>query len=108
MGNGLSLHSVWTQIFPPKPSFTEEDLPSLEGKVYIVTGSNTGVGKCLAQLLYSKNATVYIAARSRPKSEKAIEGIIAAHPRSSGKLVFLPLDLSDLTTIKASVTEFLS
>ncbi|KAI1344651.1 hypothetical protein F5Y15DRAFT_411475 [Xylariaceae sp. FL0016] len=64
-----SLSSALSQVFPSKPAFTERDIPSLHSKVYIVTGSNTGLGKDIAQILYSKHATVYIAARSpsRPK-----------------------------------------
>lgn len=38
----------------------------------------------------------------------AIKEIKANTPNSTGKLVFLRLDLADLTTIKASVEEFLS
>lgn len=77
-------------------------------QVYIVTGSNTGVGKELAQILYSKNAKVYIAARSEERANKAIEEIKKAAPTSTGALVFLSLDLGDLTTIKASVGRFLA
>ncbi|KAL1989082.1 hypothetical protein VTN96DRAFT_5845 [Rasamsonia emersonii] len=80
----------------------------LSSQVYIVTGSNTGVGKELARMLYSKNAKVYIAARSEDKANKAIEEIKKSTPASTGALVFLRLDLSDLTTIKASAESFLS
>ncbi|KAF2491900.1 NAD(P)-binding protein [Lophium mytilinum] len=97
-----------SQFFPPKPKFTDNDVPSLEGNVYIVTGSNTGVGKQLAQMLYSKNAKVYIAARSQEKAEAAIRDIKQAAPNSEGSLVFLHLDLNDLTTIKASADKFLA
>ncbi|KAI8960086.1 short-chain dehydrogenase [Daldinia sp. FL1419] len=104
---GAQFSSTITQMFPPKPGFTEEHIPSLDGKVYIVTGSNTGVGKETARILYSKNAKVYIAARSQERAEKAIDEISKAFPNSKGGLVFLKLDLSDLTTIKASADEFL-
>ncbi|KAF2117441.1 hypothetical protein BDV96DRAFT_26117 [Lophiotrema nucula] len=100
--------NLFSQYFPPKPIFTDKECPDLTGKVYIATGSNTGVGKELAQILYAKNAKVYIAARSQYKAEAAIESIIAAHPKSTGTLAFLHLDLSDLSTIKASAQEFLS
>lgn len=49
-----------------------------------------------------------MAARSKEKAVKAIEEIKANSPRSNGELVFLHLDLADLTTIKASAQEFLS
>lgn len=101
-------HDTLSQFFPPKPQFTEKDIPDLRGKVYIVTGSNTGVGKELAQILYAKNGKVYIAARSEEKAGKAIEDIKKAAPNSAGTLVFLRLDLANLTTIKASVAHFLA
>jgi retinol dehydrogenase 12 len=76
--------------------------------VYVVTGSNTGVGLELAAMLYSKNAKVYIAARSKDNSLKAIETIKGREPKSKGMLEFLSLDLANLTTIKASAGEFLA
>ncbi|KAI1270528.1 hypothetical protein F5Y18DRAFT_15165 [Xylariaceae sp. FL1019] len=101
------LYKQFSQAYPPKPSFTEANLPSLRGKVYVVTGSNTGVGKQLAQILYSKDAKVYVVARSETKAEAAIDEIKKAEPNSQGELVFLQLDLSDLSTIKASAEKFL-
>ena len=59
-------------------------------------------------MLYSRNAKVYIAARSKDKANGAIERIRKAIPASKGSLVFLHLDLNDLTTIKASADTFLS
>jgi len=95
-------------MFPSKPTFTEKDLPDLKGKVYMVTGSSAGIGKELARILYAKNAKVWVAARSESKATKAIEEIKASAPSSAGELVFLPLDLADLTTIKPSVERFLA
>lgn len=59
-------------------------------------------------MLYSKNAKVYIAARSQARAETAIENIRKSEPSSKGSLVFLHLDLADLTTIRRSADEFLS
>ncbi|KAH8820158.1 putative estradiol 17 beta-dehydrogenase [Xylogone sp. PMI_703] len=108
MAPGPSLSSSLTQFFPPKPKFTEQNLPNLQGKVYIVTGSNTGVGKEVARMLYDKNAKVYIAARSQDKAEKAIEDIKKTAKSSKGSLFFLPLDLSDLSKVKSAAQSFLS
>ncbi|EHK18517.1 uncharacterized protein TRIVIDRAFT_47152 [Trichoderma virens Gv29-8] len=96
-----------SQVYPPRPSFTEATLPDLHGKVYLITGANTGVGKELAKILYGKNASVYIAARSEQKALAAIDEIETSAPQSSGKLEFLHLDLADLTTIPASARKFL-
>ncbi|KAI5865337.1 hypothetical protein GGS23DRAFT_603929 [Durotheca rogersii] len=103
-----SITSVLTQFYPPKAAFTEQDVPDLSGKVYIVTGSNTGIGKGLAGILYSRNAKVYVAARSEQRAEAAIAELKAASPSSTGSLTFLHLDLADLSGIKASVDAFLA
>ncbi|KAI5922626.1 putative short-chain dehydrogenase [Camillea tinctor] len=105
---GSHFSSMLSQAFPPKPAFTERDVPSLQGKVYIVTGANTGVGKELTRLLYSKDATVYIGARSEDKANKAIDDVKGACPASKGVLRSIVLDLNDLTTIKPAVEKFLS
>ncbi|KAK8074222.1 hypothetical protein PG994_005121 [Apiospora phragmitis] len=105
--SGPSLMEQLSQLFPPKPRFTEKDLPDLDGKVYFITGANTGVGKELARMLYSKNAKVYIAARSEEKALRAIKDIKQASSGSTGKLVFIQLDLADLSTIKDSAQTFL-
>ncbi|KAK7946170.1 uncharacterized protein PG986_010491 [Apiospora aurea] len=110
---GPSWMEQLSQLFPPKPHFTEKDLPDLDGKVYFITGANTGVGKELARMLYSKNASVYLAARSEEKAQRAIEEIQQSTPSTTpssntGKLVFIQLDLADLSTIKDSVQPFLS
>lgn len=108
MAPGPSLSSSLTQTFPPKPKFTEQNLPDLQGKVYIVTGSNTGVGKELARILYSKNAKVYIAARSKEKADSAIKDIKKTTKSSTGSLVFLYLDISDLNKVKSAAQSFLA
>ncbi len=51
---------------------------------------------------------MYVAVRSEEKSTKVIKAIQAAFPNSKGQLVYLHLDLADLTTVKASAEEFLA
>ncbi|OAA58459.1 NAD(P)-binding domain protein [Niveomyces insectorum RCEF 264] len=94
-------------FFDSAPTLTEKNLPDQAGKVFIVTGANSGVGELLAGILYSKNAKVYVAARSSEKGAQAIERIKALYPDSRGALVFLHLDLGDLSTVKASADAFL-
>ena len=65
-------------MYPPSPHFTEKDLPSLVGKVFIVTGGNAGVGLELVKILFSKGGTVYMAGRSATKIAAEIEAIQAA------------------------------
>ncbi|KAI0525390.1 hypothetical protein F5B22DRAFT_589735 [Xylaria bambusicola] len=94
-------------LLPSKPVLIEKDVPDLKGKVTIVTGSNTGLGKEIAQILYSKNAKVYMLARSEEKTKKAIDSIKTAVPDSDGELIYLHLDLADLPSIKSTAQEFL-
>lgn len=95
-------------MFPPKPKLTEKELSNQTGKVFIVTGSSSGLGELLSTILYQHHAKVYIAARSQDKASAAIERIKKQHPDSKGELVYLHLDLDDLSTIKRSAHEFLS
>ncbi|KAI1129023.1 hypothetical protein F5Y10DRAFT_239049 [Nemania abortiva] len=103
-----SVSSLWTQMYPPKPTFTEEHVPDLSNKVYIVTGASSGAGQETARILYSKNAKVYVATRSESRALDAIAAIRNASPKSTGSLVYLPLDLSDLARVRAAALNFLS
>ncbi|PVH94759.1 short-chain dehydrogenase [Periconia macrospinosa] len=95
-------------FFVPKPTFTESDVPDQTNKIHIVTGGYSGCGLELVHILYSQNATIYIAGRNPLKAQAAIERLQTAHPASKGRLEFLKLDLSDLSTIKASAEEFMA
>lgn len=100
--------SSLTNTFPPSPKFLEKHVPDLQGKVYIVTGANTGTGKELTRLLYSKNAKIYMMARSEDKTKAAIEDIKNTVPNTGGSMHYLQLDLADLSTIKGTVERFLA
>ncbi|KAI0160662.1 putative estradiol 17 beta-dehydrogenase [Xylariaceae sp. FL1272] len=97
-----------TQFFPPKPQFTVNDVPELRGKVFVVTGGNSGMGIELARVLYSKDAKVYITCRSEEKGALAIKSIQTEEPKSKGELVFVRLELGDLTNVQAAAKTLLS
>ena len=46
-------------------------MPELDGKVAVVTGASTGIGRAVAQELLRRGAAVVIAARSRERVEEA-------------------------------------
>ena len=62
----------------------------------------------LAGILYQRNAKVYIAARSQSKTDAVITELKEKHPASTGELVFLSLQLDDLSAIKATADAFLA
>ncbi|KAK6379180.1 short-chain alcohol dehydrogenase [Exophiala oligosperma] len=103
-----TLGAFWNQsFFLPQPTLTEKNLPDQTGKVFIITGANTGIGYHVAAILYSLNAKVYVGARSESKATEAISSIKKLHPSSKGALEYLHLNLSDLTTIKGTAEEFM-
>jgi len=98
-----SILSYINQSYPPKPRWTAEDIPDLTGKVVIVTGGNSGLGKETCKALLSKNAKVYMASRSKSKADVAI----AQLKEETGKeAIFLQLDLTNLAAVKKAVEEF--
>lgn len=96
-----------SEAFPPKPRFTEQQLPDQSGRVFFITGAAVGVGYQLAKILYAKNGVVYIATRSKEKIDQAIASIKQDVPFSKGRLEPLLLDLADLQTIKPAIMKFL-
>ncbi|KAH7020764.1 uncharacterized protein B0I36DRAFT_296199 [Microdochium trichocladiopsis] len=104
MSLGIRCSTLW----PNKPVLTEANLPDQSGKVFIVTGATSGIGKYLTDILYQHNAKVYLAARSESKTSEVIKEMQTAHPTSRGTLRFLNLQLDDLSTIKKSADDFLT
>lgn len=102
----MAFYAARTQLFPAAPKYTEDDYPNQKGKVFIVTGSNTGIGFALAKVLYSKEARVYMATRTKAKALAAIKEIESIPTSTPGELRYLPLNLADLSTIKATAEEF--
>ncbi|KAI1503766.1 retinol dehydrogenase 12 [Biscogniauxia marginata] len=99
---------AYSQAFPPPGSLTEKNLPDQSGKVFIVTGAISGLGRELSNILYAHNGKVYLAARSEEKATKTIDEIRWKNVQSTGTLTYLPLDLDDLQGIKGSAERFLS
>lgn len=82
------------------------NLPSQNGRVAIVTGANVGLGFETTIALASKGAKVILACRSAEKAKQAMNEIKQRLPNAD--LVFLPLDLSDLKSVKAFAASILA
>jgi NAD(P)-dependent dehydrogenase (short-subunit alcohol dehydrogenase family) len=101
--------SIFSAVFPPSPTFTDKNLQDLTSKVFIITGAASGVGYELAKMLFIAGGTVYIAARSLARCQSAIDAMQeqAAGKVARGKLKYMVIDLSDLSTVKSAVDDFL-
>jgi NAD(P)-dependent dehydrogenase (short-subunit alcohol dehydrogenase family) len=73
--------------------------PDLHGKVVVVTGGNSGVGKETAAQLAAMGARVVIAARNVAKATTASEEILTRSPAAT--VAVLPLDLASLASIRS-------
>ncbi|KAG2146149.1 NAD(P)-binding protein [Suillus bovinus] len=78
----------------------------MSGKVVLVTGANSGIGKETARVLLTKNAKVYVACRDKAKGE-AGEDAIRDLKSTRKEVYFLQLNLANLKSVKASGEDFL-
>ena len=62
-------------------AWTAADIPSLKGRVAVVTGANTGLGLETAAGLAGADAHVVMVARNRAKNDAAKSEIVERHPR---------------------------
>lgn len=74
------------------------DIPNLNGKIAIVTGSNTGLGLQTAKALASRGCHVILACRSKAKGLKAKDEILKLSPHAEVEVE--ELDLASFISIK--------
>ena len=74
-------------------------MPRLDGKIFIITGANSGLGFETTRQAVKAGAHVVMACRNKQRADKAIERIHAETPRAS--VEFMELDLADLETVRA-------
>ena len=88
-----------------KSNWDTSNIPDLKGKVIVVTGSTSGLGKEAAKVLAGKNAKVIMAVRNVQKGEGVADEIRHQYPKAS--IDVRALDLSDLTSVRNFSEELL-
>src|SRR4051812_39772249 len=73
--------------------WTSADLPSLDGKTFVVTGANSGIGLVAAREFAGAGAHVVLAVRDTGKGERAAATISGSHDVRE-------LDLTDLASVR--------
>ena len=84
-------------------NFTADDVPPQTGKVFFITGANTGIGFETAKVLASKGARVLMGCRSARKGELAASHIRASVPWADLRLI--EIDLGDLASVRRAAAE---
>jgi len=80
-------------------NWTKDNIPNLDGKVFVVTGANSGIGYESSLALAEKGATVVMACRNAEKAQQAMEKIKTAVP--SAKVETMQLDLASLKSVRS-------
>lgn len=75
----------------------------LDGKVAVITGGNSGIGACAAELFAKEGAKVVISARRVEQLEAVADKIKAA----GGEALAVPCDISDKAQCSAVITKTL-
>jgi NAD(P)-dependent dehydrogenase (short-subunit alcohol dehydrogenase family) len=74
--------------------WTTKDLPRLDGRTFVITGANSGIGLAAARALGGAGARLVLAVRDVSRGEEAAASI-------PGGAAVRPLDLADLASVRA-------
>ncbi len=84
--------------------WTAAHIPDQQGRVFIITGGNSGIGYEAARALAGKRAAIVLAVRSLEKGEQAAAAIRRETPQADVQV--MALDLADLAAIEAFAGAF--
>ncbi len=85
-------------------NWTADNIPSQQGKTFLITGANSGLGFEATKVLSKKGAHIIMTARNLTKGLEAQEAIKKDNPKAS--LDLMQLDLADFHSIRKFSDEF--
>ena len=78
----------------------------LQGRTFLVTGANSGIGRAMVEALAARGGQVVLAARSEERTRPVLDGIRAQRP--SAAVEFLQVDVSDLASVRRAAAAYLA
>lgn len=84
--------------------WTADNIPSQQGKIFLITGANSGLGLEASSVLAGKGAHIIMAVRNMEKGKEAAAKIKSKYPNA--KLELMQLDLADFDSIRKFSEEF--
>ncbi|PBL03999.1 hypothetical protein ARMGADRAFT_40740 [Armillaria gallica] len=94
---------------PSKTFNPVEDLPSLAGKVVIVTGSSRGIGFATLQYMLRMGAKVYMVAQDETRAKETIDRLNEeGREIGLGEVTWHELDLKGPRSAKESAERFIA
>jgi dehydrogenase/reductase SDR family protein 13 len=79
---------------------------NLQGRTFLVTGANSGIGRAAAEALAARGGKVVLAARSEERTRPVLDGIRRQYPGADAQ--WLHLDVADLVSVKAAAESYLA
>jgi retinol dehydrogenase 12 len=89
--------------FPRAEAAVADDL---QGRTFLVTGANSGIGRAMVEALAARGGRVVLAARSEERTRPVLDGIRAQRP--SAEVEFLQVDVSDLASVRRAASTYLA
>jgi NAD(P)-dependent dehydrogenase (short-subunit alcohol dehydrogenase family) len=86
------------------PTTSEPATRDLTGRIALVTGANTGIGRVTARRLAERGARVFVACRSVGRAQDVLDDI----RNVGGQAEAIALDLGDLASVRRCAQDFLA
>jgi dehydrogenase/reductase SDR family protein 13 len=78
----------------------------LQGRTFLVTGANSGIGRATVEALAARGGNVVLAARSEERTRPVLQDIQRRYPAVQAQ--FLSVDVSDLASVRRAAAEHLA